>query len=173
VVGPSDIYVLAGLVSGGRQPWTYRDLAKRLGVPVPLIQRALKRSAAAGLYRREAKEVHLANFEEFLLHAIRFAAPAELGAIVTGTPAAWAAPPVSEQIVESGDEFPPVWPYAAGRSRGQALPPLHPSAVLASERDHRLGEMLAVIDSLRAGDVRVRAVAGDIARSTLRARASA
>jgi hypothetical protein len=168
VVSPSDIYVLAGLVARGDDAWTYRDLAKRLDVPLPLVQRALKRAAAANLYRPEAKAVHLPNFEEFLLHAIRFAAPARLGEVVPGVPAAWAASPMSSWIRESGDELPPVWPFAAGKVRGQALPPLHAAAITASLDDRRLGELLSVIDSLRVGDVRVRSVAEDAARTWLR-----
>lgn len=168
MVSPPDIYVLAGLVAAGDQPWTYRELAKRLDVPVPLVQRALKRAAAADLYQPDLQAVHLPNFEEFLLHAIRFVAPAHLGAVVPGVPAAWAAPPMSGRIVEAGAELPPVWPSALGRVRGQALPPLHGAAVAASQRDLRLAELLALIDSLRAGDVRVRSVAGDVVRDWLR-----
>ena len=73
-------------------------------------------------------------------------------------PAAWAAPPVSRTIRESGD-LPPVWPSAEGRVRGQALAPLHKSAASAVNEFPRLGELLAIVDSLRAEDPRVRSVA--------------
>lgn len=169
MVSPADIYLLSGLVARDRQPWTYRELAKELAVPLPLVQRALKRASDAGLYQAEARDVHLPNFEEFLLHALRFVAPAQLGEVVPGVPAAWAAPPMSDLIRESGNELPPVWPTASGRVRGQALHPLHRAAIVASRQHPRLGELLAVIDSLRAGDVRVRGVASDVARDLLRA----
>jgi hypothetical protein len=65
---------------------------------------------------------------------------------------------VSQRIRESGD-LPPVWPAADGRVRGQALTPLHDSAVSAVNEFPRLGQLLAIVDSLRAGDPRVRSVA--------------
>jgi hypothetical protein len=155
---PSDIYVLCGLAAADEPSWTYRDLAKRLGVPHAMVQRALQRARDADLYSSESRSVHRWNLEEFLLHSVRFVAPVKLGAVVPGVPAAWAAPPVSRRIRESG-ELPPVWPAARAQVRGQSLAPLHPSAVAAVEDFPRLGELLAIVDSLRAGDVRVRSVA--------------
>lgn len=155
---PSDIYVLCGLVAAADGSWTYRELAKQLGVPHPLVQRALQRAEEAELYSSDSRSVHRPNLEEFLLHGLRFLAPAKLGRVVPGVPAAWAAPPVSRVIRESGD-LPPVWPSANGRVRGEALPPLHEAAIAAVEDLPRLGELLAIVDSLRAGDVRVRSVA--------------
>lgn len=155
---PSDIYVLCGLVAADDPSWTYRDLAKRLEVPHPLVQRALARAQEAGLYSAERRRVHRPNLEEFLLHGLRFLVPAKLGAVVPGIPAAWAAPPVSRRVREPGD-LPPVWPVADGRVRGQALTPLHKSAVSAVNAFPHLSELLAIVDSLRAGDPRVRSVA--------------
>jgi hypothetical protein len=167
VIQPADIYVLCGLLASDEDGWTYRELATDLGVPHALVQRALKRADTTGLYSSASKSIHRANLEEFLLHSVRFVAPAKLGTVVPGVPAAWAAPPMSEIIHESG-ELPPVWPSAAGKVRGQALPPLHDAAILAVDRLPRLGELLAIVDSLRAGDVRIRSVAADFLTQTLR-----
>lgn len=163
---PSDIYVLCGLVVADHGLWTYRELGKQLGVPHPLVQRALQRAEEAELYSSDSRSVHRPNFEEFLLHGLRFLAPVKLGRVVPGVPAAWAAPPMSRKIRESGD-LPPVWPAANGRIRGQALPPLHEAAVKAVEDLPRLGELLAIVDSLRAGDIRVRSVAAKMLLATL------
>jgi hypothetical protein len=122
MVKPGDIYALAGLLAH-EGDWTYRRLAADLHVPHAVVQRALTRAAEAGLYSESQRTVHLPNFEEFALHALRFVAPATLGPIVPGIPAAWAAPPMSELIRSSGDEPPPVWPAARGRVRGQAVEP--------------------------------------------------
>jgi hypothetical protein len=54
------------------------------------------------------------------VHALRFIAPGELGGIVPGIPAAWAADPVARAIRSAGDDLQPVWPYAAGTVRGGA-----------------------------------------------------
>lgn len=167
-----DIYVLSGLLArdGG---WSYRSLADRLQVPHPVVQRALSRAQEAALYSSERREVHIPHFEEFALHALRFVAPAPLGALVPGVPAAWAAEPMAGAIRSSGDEPPPVWPYAQGRVRGQAIEPLHSAAPEAVEGWPELGELLALLDSLRAGDARVRKVAGDLFSRILRERAGA
>ena len=171
MIQPPDIYVLAGLVAGPDNAWTYRELAEALGVPHPLIQRALQRAEGAGLYSSENREVHLPNLEEFLQHGFRFLAPGKLGSVVAGVPAAWAAPPMARLIRESS-ELPPVWPSARGPVRGLALKPLHEAALEASERLPRLGELLSIIDSIRAGDLRIRSVAAKELAKCLRAKAS-
>ncbi len=100
-----------------------------------------------------------ANFEELITHAARFIASAALGELTRGVPAAWAAEPISKRIHVTGAEPPPVWPDVDGTVRGQALMPLHRAAVRASRDTPALGDLLSVIDSLRAGDARVRQVA--------------
>ena len=166
MVKPSDIYVLSGLLAD-REEWTYRSLADRLHVPHPVIQRALSRAQEAGLYSAERREVHLPHFEEFAVHALRFVAPAQLGPLVPGVLAAWAAEPMASAIRSSGEEPPSVWPYAKGRVRGQAIEPLHPAAPDAVEDWSQLGEILVLLDSLRVGDPRVRKVAENLLSKTL------
>lgn len=172
MVRNSDIYVLSGLLAHDGA-WSYRSLAERLRVPHPVVQRALKRAKGADLYVAERREVHLPHFEEFALHALRFVAPARLGALVPGVPAAWAADPMLGAIRSSGDEPPPVWPFAQGRVRGQGVEPLHSAAPEAAAEWPELGEILALLDSLRAGDARVRRVAGDLLSEELRGRSAA
>lgn len=167
MVKDPDVYVLSGLLAHDG-PWSYRSLAERLRVPHPVVQRALERAKGADLYSADRREVHLPHFEEFALHALRFVAPARLGALTPGVPAAWAAEPMASAIRSSGDEPPPVWPYAQGRVRGQAIEPLHSAAPEAAENWPELGEVLALLDSLRNGDARVRQVAGDFLSGMLR-----
>jgi hypothetical protein len=78
---------------------------------------------------------------------------------------------MADAIHSSGEEPPPVWSYARGRVRGQAIEPLHPAAPEAVEDWPELGEILALLDSLRAGDQRVRHVAEDLLVGLLRERA--
>jgi len=166
MVKGADIYVLSGLLAH-RGKWSYRSLADRLHVPHPVVQRALARARQADLYSGKRREVHIPHFEEFALHALRFVAPVRLGALVPGVPAAWAAEPMASAIHSSGEEPPPVWPYARGQVRGQAIEPLHPAAPEAVEGWSELGEILTLLDSLRAGDPRVRGVAEDLLMSLL------
>lgn len=167
MVKGSDIYVLAGLISDAGD-WSYRSLAERLHTPHSVVQRALTRAEEAGLYSPARRAVHLPHLEEFGLHAIRFVAPVHLGALVPGVLAAWAAAPMAEKIRSSSDEPPPVWPYAQGDVRGQAIEPLHRAAPAAIPGWPELGEMLALLDSLRAGDARIRQVAGELFSERIR-----
>lgn len=168
MLGPTDIYVLAGALAADREELTLRQLADVLRVDHTLVHRALKRAEGAGLYASDSKMVNRANFEELVAHAGRFVAPARLGALTRGVPAAWAAEPISAIIRQPEQEPPPVWPHACGEVRGQALQPLHPAAVQASRESPALARLLAIVDSLRAGDIRVRKIAADSLHETLR-----
>jgi len=168
VLGPTDIYVLAGALANDGEGMTLRALAGTLHVDHTLVHRSLKRAEEAGLYASGPRAVNRANFEELIAHAGRFIAPARLGGLTRGVPAAWAAEPISDIVRQPAQEPPPVWPDAHGGVRGQALEPLHPAAVQASQESPALARLLAIIDSLRAGDVRVRKVATKSLHETLR-----
>lgn len=172
MIKKSDIYVLSGLLAHDGD-WSYRSLADRLHVPHPVVQRALSRAQEADLYAGGRREVHVPHFEEFALHALRFVAAARLGALAPGVPAAWAAEPMAGVIRSAVDEPPPVWPHARGQVRGQTIEPLHPAAPEAIEHWPELSEILALLDSLRVGDARVRKVAGEFLSSMLREPAAA
>ncbi len=172
MLGSSDIYVLAGTVANADKNPTLRELARELHVDHTLVHRALKRAEDAGLYRSTSKQVNRANFEELLAHAARFIAPAAPGELTRGTPAAWAAEPIARRVRQQSDEPPPVWPDVDGAVRGQALRPLHPAAVQASRESPALSSLLAIIDSLRAGDARVRQVAAEELHTALSRKSS-
>lgn len=161
MVGASEIYVLAGAVASRRSKPTLRELAAELHVNSTFVHRALRRAEQAGLYDSVEKRVNEPNFEELVAHSARYIAPVRLGALTPGVPAAWASAPISKKIGQAGSEPPPVWPDASSKTRGQTLKPLHPSAPAASRENPKLAELLAIIDSVRAGDVRVRSVATD------------
>jgi DNA-binding MarR family transcriptional regulator len=168
MLGSTDIYIVAGVFAAHSEGSTLRQLANILKVDHTLVHRALKRAETAGLYASSSKRVHRANFEELLTHAARFIAPARLGGLTPGMPAAWATKPISTLVRQHTPEPPPVWPDAQGSVRGQALEPLHPAAIEASHESPELAELLAIIDSLRAGDVRIRKIAAEELRKTLR-----
>ncbi len=167
MVRSADIYVLAGLLVN-RRDWTYRSLASDLAVSHPVVQRALERAAKADLYDARKRQVHVAHFDEFANHALRFVAPASLGALTPGIPAAWGAEPMRSAIHSASEDPVPVWPTPDGKVRGQAIEPLHSSAPIAAPAWPELSEMLSVVDSLRTGNPRVRKVAGKLLAVSLR-----
>jgi hypothetical protein len=75
-------------------------------------------------------------------------------------------PPLSYSLVP-GDEPPSVWPYAEGAVHGYALKPLHKNASQAALGDPALYELLALIDALRDGRSRERALAATGLKSWL------
>ena len=172
MIDSRDIYVLAGSVASEAAAPSLRQLAAGLHVDHTLVHRSLKRVEQAGLYSSSSQRVNIPAFEELVVHAARFIAPAPLGALVAGVPAAWAAEPVASHIRQAGEDPPPVWPSADGSVRGQALEPLHPAAPAAAAEHPRLSELLAVIDSIRVEDLRVRKVAAKLFHDQLKPRAA-
>lgn len=164
---PSDLYVLLGSVAHGRDDATLRELASYLELPDhSVVQRARRRAREAGLVSEDGR-VQAAFLEELIVHAARYIAPGRLGPLTSGVPAAWASAPMADLIRSHGDDAPPVWPSADGDTRGQELKPLHPSAVRATARHPELAAILSIVDSIRAGDARVRSVAAEQLHDTL------
>ena len=96
--------------------------------------------------------------EEFLIHGIKYAFPAEHGGRSRGVPTSYAAAPLNRLIVP-GDEPIPVWPYHKGETRGVAFAPLYKRLPIAALRDSLLYEELALIDAIRDGRARERGLA--------------
>ena len=96
--------------------------------------------------------------EEFLIHGVKYAFPAQRGEVTRGIPTAHAAPPLSAQIA-AGADLPPVWPAAEGEVRGTSFEPLHKMVPVAALKDPTLYALLALIDALRDGRVRERRIA--------------
>ncbi len=165
-----DILLLLKLVADGQpSSWRQQDLAQAVGISQPEAHNALKRLAAAGLYDAENRKVNRRALLEFLLHAVKYVYPAQLGGPTRGMPTAWAAPPLSEQIAGGNEAERPVWPSPDGSVRGAALDPLYPSAPAAAARDPKLYELLALVDALRMGRARERTLAADALKKKLSA----
>jgi hypothetical protein len=111
---------------------------------------------------------NLSAVEEFLLHGIKYAFPAERGGPTRGVPTSYAAAPLRD-LISPGDEPPLVWPYPTGPARGTALEPLYKAAPKVALRDHVLYEFLVLVDALRDGRARERALAEEMMVARLRA----
>lgn len=162
---PQDLLVALRLVlpdfREGR--WTYAHLAEELGLSDSEANEAARRAAASGLLtdvrgRGSKPKPVRASLLEFLEHGVRYAFYVHPGATTRGVPTAHSAPPLSATIaVAPGTEL--VWPDAEGEFRGQAVDPLYPSVPEAARRDAALHELLALVDALRIGRARERALA--------------
>lgn len=172
---PHDVVVAMELTV---QPGTssYTELAHLLGLSAGETHKAVQRCVEAGLLVRVKQgrgplgEVYtpvLPAVQELLLHGVRYVFPAIRGATTRGVPTAHAAPPLREHLMAS-DALPPVWPDPTGRVRGEALVPLYPGAPGAAAREPRLYACLTLIDALRIGRARERALAGKLLAEELR-----
>lgn len=160
-----DIVVLLRLMAGSPS-WTLRSLEAEIAIPRSVIQRSLVRLERAGLLEDRRRRVNVGRVEELLVHAVKYMFPPVRGGETRGVPTAWAAPPLRDKLVDSG-ELPPVWPDPMGSVRGIALEPLYASAPEISRRDPALSELLTLTDGLRAGDARVRSIAEELLRARL------
>jgi len=99
-----------------------------------------------------------AALQEFLIHGVKYAFPAERGELTRGIPTAHAAAPLKREI-SAGNEPPPVWPSAMGKTRGDSFAPLYKTVPEAALRDPFLYQMLALLDAIRDGRSRERQLA--------------
>ena len=155
---PLDLVVLLKLSLNGERP-TYLQMARELHLYPSEVYTSIKRSRASHLIGEPRDRLNRSGLLEFLLHGVRYAFPAEKGALTRGVPTAYAASPLAESIV-AGSDPPPVWPYAEGHVRGYSFSPLHKNVPQAALEDAHLYELLALVDALRDGRARERNIAG-------------
>lgn len=159
-IKPQDVLVLLKLCLWSERPWRHLDLGVELGLSQTEISFSLERCRASGLLDSEKRRVLRAALLEFLKHGLKYVYPAQPGAVCRGMPTSHSSLPLSKRIVsDEDDQY--VWPWAEGKVRGQAISPLYESVPLAAEKDPQLHELLALVDALRVGRARERAIAAE------------
>jgi hypothetical protein len=101
---------------------------------------------------------NISALEEFLVHGLKYAFPAEHGEVTRGIPTSYAAEPLKSEVSMSND-LPPVWPWHEGNTRGVGFEPLYKNVPQAALRDPKLYQLLALVDAIRDGRVRERKIA--------------
>lgn len=163
---PQDSLVLLKLVSAEKSHWRQVDLAQDLGLSQSEIANALVRLRRAGLVNDEKKKALRLATVDFTLYGLKYFYPAELGSLVRGMPTGHSAKPLKGRlIVEDDSEW--VWPDPDGKVRGIALLPIYETAPFAAKKDPALYELLALVDSVRAGGARERKLAEEAFRKRL------
>lgn len=153
--GPLDIVVALRLTTDAG---TLVHLADELGVVPSQVHLAIRRLGTAGLLRPASRGTNARALSEYLVHGVRFAFPAQKGALATGVPTAYSAPPLSTEI-DALDVI--VWPAPLHPAavQGFAIAPLYRRAHTLVERSPATYELLAITDALRLGDASVRVIA--------------
>jgi hypothetical protein len=157
---PQDVVALVYLALH-EESWTYPSLAVALGLSASEAHAALKRAQQSGLFSAQTRRPLKHELLEFLVHGFRYVYPVEKGGLTRGFATAHGATPLREKIVLSEGAVIPVWPDPNGDTRGEAWAPLYPSIPSASQNDPALYEALALLDSIRGGRARERALAVD------------
>lgn len=161
VLRPQDLVVLLRLsLEKGPAP-TYARLGDELSLTASEVHTGLGRAVAAQLARKdEAGKAFVVReaLRTFLQHGARYAFPATHGGVTRGMPTGYAASPLKEKIVQP-QELTPVWPYKHGTVRGVAFYPLYPTVPEAASRNPALYELLVLVDAIRGGSPRERALA--------------
>jgi DNA-binding Lrp family transcriptional regulator len=155
---PQDIVVVLKLLVSGKE--SYANLARELFMSPSEVHAAVKRAAAAGLVDSSSKKVKRKALTEFLIHGLKYAFPPVYGSITRGIPTSYAVQPLAD-LLAGTDDLPPVWPSPEGTIRGYEVQPLYKTVVQAVQKDCKLYELLALIDAIRGGRARERALAED------------
>jgi hypothetical protein len=171
---PQDVAVVLKLLIYGSKRPTYFRMAFDLSMSPSEVHAAVKRAQISHLlYAADGNEQpNRSSIEEFLVHGLRYAFPAERGEPTRGVPTSYAAEPL-RRIIAPGDGLPPVWPSIKGLVRGIAFEPLYKNAAAAALRDPVLYEYLALVDALRDGRARERKLAEEMIVKRLRSSAHA
>lgn len=143
--------------------WSLQSMASELGLSASQVHYAVSRCAQAKLIDKsggQRPEVNVVNAEEFLIHAVKYICPPERGGVTRGYPTLWAASPLKQHF-RSGDA-PVVWPDPDGVAKGDALEPIHKSALSAPKNDLELYEWLVLLDAIRDGNARERKLSVEI-----------
>jgi hypothetical protein len=140
-------------------PKTFAQLSHELGMSASEIHASVNRGAAAGLIDPRSRVPLRKPLEEYLLYGVRYAFPAKRGPVTRGIPTSYAAPALADHFRTQDHDLPPVWPDPHGPTRGYALEPLFKPIRKAVDQDPKLYELLALIDAIRDGRARERALA--------------
>lgn len=157
---PQDIVVVLKLCGYGTNRPSFARIAADLVMSPSEVHGAVKRAQAAHLLHgpEMLNRPNISAIEEFLIHGVKYAFPAERGELTRGLPTSYATEPLNRLIVP-GDEPIPVWPYPEGKKRGTAFAPLYKSVPVAALRDALLYQHLALVDAIRDGRTRERKLA--------------
>lgn len=158
-----DILILLKLVAIDDRSWSYAPLAVELSMSPSQLHAGIKRAIASRLALQQGDKIipNIWNLKEFIIHGLKYVFPVKRGELTRGIPTGYAAPPLNEILIDSGNEPPPVWPYPEGEVRGTSFSPLSSYAPQAALADDKLYELLVLIDAIRGGRAREQKIAVD------------
>jgi hypothetical protein len=161
---PQDLLVMLKVAAHGAQRWTYAGLGEALLMSASEVHASVKRAVACGLAvapGRGSWSLVRPALLEFAEHGVRYVWPATLGPVKRGVPTAFGTAPLDARITAAPGEA-PVWAHVHGSAKGPSLSPIYRTAADAALADPALHRMLALLDALRSGRARERALAASL-----------
>ena len=166
---PQDLLVLLKAAAHPPQHWTYAALGEALALSASEAHASVKRAVACGLAVAPARgewSPLRAQLLEFMQHGVRYVWPATPGPVKRGVPTAFGAEPLASSLTVAPGEA-PVWAHASGSAKGPTLSPIYRTAPQAALADPALHRLLALLDALRTGRARERALAARLMQAEL------
>ena len=164
---PLDVVVSVKAAVLADSRWTIAQMAEHLGMDNAQVFRAVRQAAVAKLLVAEPAKgrseyrPHRAALLELLIHGLKYMVVASHGPITSGMPTSYAAPILAGRFAANADPV-PVWPTPDGTVRGESFEPLHRCVPLAANRDARFYDAMALVDAIRSGRARERALAAKL-----------
>jgi len=165
VLKPQDILVCLDVALHDDRR-SYAAIAAHLHMSVGAAHAAIQRSIEAQLLDEAGRPI-VPNLLEFIVYGARYAFFTKLGRVTRGVPTGVAAPHVQDWITGHQESI-WVWPDPHGSVRGQSVEPLFPTVPQTAMECEGLHLSLAMVDLLRVGSARQRAVAVDALERQLR-----
>jgi len=153
---PQDAAFLVKLLTKNTNDWRQVDLADEMCLSQGEIAKMRQRLERAGLVF--GQQPNRASALEFLVHAVKYVFPAQIGALAVGVPTGISSPSHQKMVSQFGEDI-YVWPSILGQKRGQMIKPLYPQLAEAALKDQEFYDLMAAVEILRVGRARERKMA--------------
>lgn len=170
----NQLYISSENIQKTKEVWSQNKLATHLCISASEVNAGMKRLNQAGLLvpgldKKLSFLPVIAACEEYLISAVKYEFPVQLGEYTRGIVTSYAASIFKDYIIIGNDPI-PVWPYAQGTSQGLALKPLYPSVPEAITKypDEEFYNLLVLIDAIRQGRARERNLAEKFLREKIK-----
>jgi hypothetical protein len=141
---------------------TFEQVARELLISQSTAFKSVQRLQVAGLVHVAERKTNRLAFLEFVQHGLRYVCPLVPGPVRVGVPTAHAGPELAPHI-DVGDD-PYVWASREGMVHGRTIEPLVPRAAELARVNPAVYTLLTLLDALRGGRARERALALDALR---------
>lgn len=164
-----DVILLILLRLRSEVEWTYGSLSQALGISASQCHLAVSRLQKTNLLAEHADrqwQVSGTNFEEYMIHALKYDFPGEVGPVVRGIPTVHSVNFVArnflkhEQLPNITNDY--VWPDPEGTLKGNSVKPIHTCQLKLCKNQGNLTlgyatdiyDFLVCVDLIRIGQAR-------------------